>query len=285
MCHVIYSRKTPIGIMGVATAHPMRWQDNAVSLVKLAARLMAESLPYSRPGSTLIRPRNQTGPAEYADPTASTVETIDIADIEIIDDPPSTKKTAAGKPRRKAGARAEGAVKPRMKFGSDKQPGDEGRKAVFAGEDGKYLMTCPQCGFQDTVSARLFEMMGSAVRVQCPCSHRFRIIRELRSTFRKKVRLEGYFAQAAHNGNKLASGNVWGPMVVQNLSRSGLKFTCANAGLLRIGDRLQVRFNLDNANQTLIKKSVLVKSVYMETVGCQFHGRDRFDAALGFYFL
>jgi hypothetical protein len=128
-------------------------------------------------------------------------------------------------------------------------------------------------------------MMGSAVRVQCPCSHRFRIIRELRSTFRKKVRLEGYFAQAAHNGNKLASGNVWGPMVVQNLSRSGLKFTCANAGLLRIGDRLQVRFNLDNANQTLIKKSVLVKSVYMETVGCQFHGRDRFDAALGFYFL
>ena len=276
LCHVIYRRKTPIGVLGVATKGPTPWTEEAVSLVKLAGRLMAEALPLTRPGPAVIQPRKAA---------QEPMETIDISDMEIIEEPPAATSAAASKSRRAASGKHEGNVKPRMKFGSDKQKGDQGRRPVFAGEDGKYTMTCPQCGFQDTVSGRLFEMMGSTVRVQCPCKHRFRIIRELRATFRKEVRLEGYFAQALHNGNKLMSGSVWGPMVVRDLSRSGLKFTCSNAALLRAGDRLQVRFNLDNANQTLIKKTVVVKSVNVDMVGCQFHGTDRYDAALGFYFL
>jgi hypothetical protein len=279
VCHVVYRRQTPIGIIGVASDQPVHWNGNAVSLVKLAGRLMAETLPLARPGQAVITPRKTA--ASPGQEAASDVETIDIADIEIIDEPP------APEPRKSSaeGSGSDGRVAPKMKFASDKQAGGDGRKAVFPGEDGKYLMTCPQCGFQDTVSGRLFEIMGSAVRVQCPCRHRFRIVRELRSTLRKKVRLDGYFAQAHHNGNKLASGDVWGPMVVQNLSKTGLQFKCGNAGLLRAGDHLQVRFNLDNANQTLIKKTVVVKSVHADTVGCQFDGTDQYDAALGFYFL
>jgi len=285
MCHVIYRRKTPIGVIGVATTRPTRWSDNAVALAKLAGRLMADALPLSRSGLTVIQPRQASEPLDGNITPASTVETIDIADIEIIEEPPEAASPSAGTPSGKAGGRSKGVVKPKMKFATDRQPGDKGRKAVFPGDDGKYLMTCPQCGFQDTVSGRLFELVGSAVRVQCPNDHRFRIIRELRTIYRKQVRLEGYFAQALHNGNKLASGDVWGPMVVQNLSKAGLKFVCGNANQLRIGDRLQVRFNLDNANLTLIKKAVIVKSVHADTVGCQFHGTDKYDAALGFYFL
>jgi hypothetical protein len=288
MCHVLYRRKTPIGVIGVAATRPTYWSDYAVSLVKLAGRLMAEVLPLSRPGLTVIQPRKEPVPADGSvnpESTEPPLETIDIADIEIIEEPPEVKLPARKKSKRAAGKRSEGVVKPRMKFASDRKPGDKDRKAVFPGDDGKYLMTCPQCGFQDTVSGRLFEIMGSAVRVQCPNNHRFRIIRELRTSYRKQVRLEGYFAQALHNGNKLTSGDVWGPMVVQDLSKTGLKFTCGNANQLRTGDRLQVRFNLDNANQTLIKKSVLVKSVHADTVGCHFEGADQYDAALGFYFL
>jgi len=278
--HVIYRKQTPVGIIGLGASHPMRWADYAVSLVKLAGRLMAETLPRARPGPTVIQPRKETLiPGRRND--ESEVETIDIADIEIIDEPPAAKHA----PRRRSAPVPEGRVKPRMKFATDKQEGSDGRKSVFPGLDGKYEMTCPQCGFQDTVPEKLFELMGSAVRVQCPCSHRFRIIRELRSNFRKAVRLEGYFAQARQNGNKLAPGEVWGPMVVQNLSKTGLQFKCGNAGLLQAGDNLQVRFNLDNANQTLIKKSVVVRSIFADTVGCQFEGGDQYDAALGFYFL
>ena len=276
LCHVVYRGKSPIGIIGVATTHPTPWSDDAVSLVKLAGRLMAEALPHSRPGLSVIRQQK---------PRQTDIETIDIADIEIIEEPPEEKTSSFRKPRKTAKGKPEGAVIPRMKFGTDKQPGDEGRRPVFPGDDGKYQMTCPQCGFQDIVSARLFEMMGSAVRVKCPCGHRFRILRELRSIYRKKVRLEGYFAQARYTGNMVAPGDVWGPMVVQNLSKAGMKFSCANARQLRPGDRLQVRFNLDNANQTLIKKTVIVKSVNADMVGVQFHGTDRYDAALGFYFL
>jgi Double zinc ribbon/PilZ domain len=288
LCHVIYRKKTPIGIIGVATKHPTPWSDDAVSLVKLAGRLMAEALPFSRPGLTVIqhrKKRERSDDRSIRKAAETPLETIDIGDIEIIEEPPKPKKNITRKPRPSVGGRAEGAVAPRMKFGTDKQAGDEGRRPVFAGDDGKYVMTCPQCGFQDVVSARLFEMMGSAVRIKCPCGHRFRIIRELRSIYRKQVRLEGYFAQARYTGNMVAPGDVWGPMVVQNLSKAGLKFSCGNAGQLRPGDRLQVRFNLDNANQTLIKKTVIVKSVHADTVGVQFHGTDRYDAALGFYFL
>jgi hypothetical protein len=280
LSHVIYRKHTPVGIIGVASSHPMRWADYAVSLVKLAGRLMAETLPRARPGPTVIQPRKKA-PVTVKENAESEVETIDIADIEIIDEPP----VANPAPRRRSAPAPEGKVKPRMKFATDKQAGSDGRKSVFPGLDGKYEMTCPQCGFQDTVPEKLFELMGSAVRVQCPCTHRFRIIRELRSNFRKAVRLEGYFAQARQKGNKLAPGDVWGPMVVKNLSKTGLQFQCGNAGLLRIGDNLQVRFNLDNANQTLIKKTVIVRSVFADTVGCQFEGADQYDAALGFYFL
>ena len=285
LCHVIFRKQTPIGIIGVASSHPMRWVDYAISLVKLAGRLMAEALPHARPGPALIQPRPGASPAPGEKTAESAVETIDIADIEIIDEPapaaPATRRRLAASQNTRSG----GKVKPRMKFAADKQAGSDGRTSVFPGLDGKYEMTCPQCGFQDAVPEKLFELMGSAVRVQCPCRHRFRIIRELRTNFRKEVRLEGYFAQSRHSGNKLASGDVWGPMVVQNLSKTGLQFKCGNAGLLRVGDQLQVRFNLDNANQTLIKKTGVVRSVFADTVGCQFHGTDPYDAALGFYFL
>jgi PAS domain S-box-containing protein len=280
MCHVIQRRQTPIGIIGVAAARPTHWSDHAVALVRLAGRLMADTLPRARPGASVIQPHGDHPGHSGGSAAESPVETIDIAEIEIIDEPPEAHGPATA-----PATKPEGRVPPRMKFASDKQKGDDGRNPVFPGEDGKYLMTCPQCGFQDTVSGRLFEIMGSAVRVQCPCRHRFRIIRELRTNFRKRVRLEGYFAQERHNGNKLASGDVWGPMVVLNLSRTGLQFKCGNAGLLRAGDFLQVRFNLDNANQTLIKKTVVVRSVSADMVGCQFDGTDRYDAVLGFYFL
>ena len=285
MCHVIHRRQKPIAIIGMAAFRPTRWANQAVSLVKLAGRLMAETLPHARPGPAVIQPRKATAGAPGTAPTETPVETIDIAEIEIIEEPPAAKPAARRRAVSSKSKVSEGTVKPRMKFGTDKQAGSDGRKSVFPGLDGRYEMTCPQCGFQDTVPEKLFELMGSAVRVQCPCSHRFRIIRELRSNFRKAVRLEGYFAQARHNGNKLAPGDVWGPMVVKNLSKTGMQFQCGNAGLLRVGDHLQVRFNLDNANQTLIKKTVIVRSVFADTVGCQFEGADQYDAALGFYFL
>lgn len=288
LCHTIFRRKTPMGVIGVATARPTRWSRHATSLVKLAGRLMAEALPFVRPGSALIKPRAQTSRKKVRparEPDAEPLETIDIADIEIIEEPPAARTSVPPGSRKAGQDQRKPNAKVRMKFAMDPQPGDANRNPVFAGDDGRYLMSCPQCGFQDAVSGRLFEKMGSAVRVQCPCGHRFRIIRELRAAYRKAVRLDGYFAQALGSGNKLSPGDVWGPMTVKNLSRAGLQFTCGNAGQLRRDDRLQVRFNLDNANQTLIKKTVVVKSVVGNTVGCQFHGTDHYDAAIGFYFL
>jgi hypothetical protein len=83
----------------------------------------------------------------------------------------------------------------------------------------------------------------------------------------------------------MAVVNVWGPMVVTNLSKTGLKFAAEKASLLRIGDRVHLRFYLDNSSKTLIKKPARVKSIRGDTVGCEFIGSDRYDVTLGFYFL
>jgi hypothetical protein len=127
--------------------------------------------------------------------------------------------------------------------------------------------------------------MGAVLRVNCPCQCSFRIIREMRHAFRKSVRLEGLFAQDVSQLNKMAVVNVWGPMVVTNLSKTGLKFAAEKASLLRIGDRVHLRFYLDNSSKTLIKKPARVKSIQGDTVGCEFIGSDRYDVTLGFYFL
>lgn len=285
-CHMVFRGKTPIAVIGVGADRPAPWSDQAVALAKLAGRLMADTLPHARPGGAVLQLQQgaEASRARGAEAAADEpVLEIDVADIEIIEDPPASDPPPPAPPEGQGGSGR--AARPRMQFGSDKNPRDQERKPVFAGDDGTYTMTCPQCGFQDTVAARLFEVMGSAVRVQCPCGRRFRIVRELRRTYRKQVHLEGYFAQAVERGNKLSPGKVWGPMMVKNLSRNGLRFTCGNACRLRPGDRLQVRFNLDNANHSLIKKTVIVKSVQDNAAGCQFHGADAYDAVLGFYFL
>ena len=56
-------------------------------------------------------------------------------------------------------------------------------------------------------------------------------------------------------------------MVVKNLSKTGLKFVSKHPELLKAGDRLSVRFNLDNSNRSLIEKLARVKFIHENAVG------------------
>ncbi|MBL0713834.1 MAG: zinc ribbon domain-containing protein [Desulfosarcina sp.] len=273
LCHMIYRRQKPVGVIGLAMEKPCHWPRQTVSLVKLTGRLMANTLPNPRPGRTVI----QSGPPAVSTPADTTrdrpaPELIDIEDVEIIIDEDDGPNEADEAP-----------AQMQITAGTDNGPDESLR--VFATNDGDYRMTCPKCGRQETVAPALFEKMGAVLGVNCPCHCTFRIIREMRHAFRKAVRLEGVFAQDLGDLHKMAAANVWGPMVVTDLSKSGLNFTSDKAGLLRIGDHVQLRFYLDNSSKTLIKKSALVKAATANTAGCQFEGTDRYDVTLGFYFL
>ncbi len=273
LCQMIYRHKRPVGLIGLAKTSPGAWPRSALLLVKLSGRLMADTLPHARPGSAVIR-RSEATPETTARPPGHRPppEPIDVEDIEIIIDEEGDSGGASSAPEQ-------------MEILSD--AGDsfgEGLR-LFAADGGDYQMTCPKCGRQESVAPAVFEKMGAVLRVNCPCSCSFRIIRELRHSFRKAVQLEGLFAQDVSDLNKIAVVNVWGPMVVRDISKAGLKFTSEKAGLLKSGDRVHLRFYLDNSSKSLIKKSAQVKSVKGDKVGCEFLGSDRYDVTLGFYFL
>ncbi len=273
LCQMIYRQQRPIGVIGLAKAKPGPWPRAAILLVKLAARLMADTLPQARPGSSVIQrtPARKRTAASAPKPRPA-AEIIDVEKIEIIIDEEDTLKASVPTPKR-------------MEIVSDAQNGSDGGLRIFAADGADYQMTCPKCGRQEAVAPTVFEKMGAVLRVNCPCTCSFRIIREMRHTYRKTVRLEGLFAQDVSELNKMAVVNVWGPMVVTNISKTGLKFTAEKAGLLRHEDQVHLRFNLDNSANSLIKKSARVKSVQGDTVGCAFLGSDRYDVTLGFYFL
>ena len=130
-----------------------------------------------------------------------------------------------------------------------------------------------------------FEKLGNAVKVQCVCHKRFSAVLEKRRAYRKSVQLEGFFTIAGEYGPNDTKGSIWGPMVVRNISKTGLRFHSKRVELIRPGDQLMVRFNLDNSNKALIHKQVQVISIHDQQVGCRFQGADQYDITLGFYFM
>jgi hypothetical protein len=153
-------------------------------------------------------------------------------------------------------------------------------------DDGLVLLTCPGCGAQESVSSREFDRLGNTIRVECPCSRIFYTVLEKRRYYRKPVSLDGYFSLGGELGPIGASGNIWGPMVVKDISKAGLRFISEKANLIHTGDLLMVRFNLDNSNRALIHKAVRVIHISQKHgVGCRFEGADSYDITLGFYFM
>jgi hypothetical protein len=161
---------------------------------------------------------------------------------------------------------------------TDQQP-------VFPRDDGLVLLTCPRCGFQESVSTEQFEKLGNALSVTCPCRKNFTAVLEKRRAFRKAVRLPGHFSVSGDLKHRDAADGIWGLMMVRDLSKAGLRFSTTKANLIHPGDHLMVRFHLDNSNQALIHKPAKVISVTGEEVGCRFEGDDSYDITLGFYFI
>jgi hypothetical protein len=99
------------------------------------------------------------------------------------------------------------------------------------------------------------------------------------------MNLDGFFTLKGDLGPNDAEGSIWGPMVVKDLSKAGLRFSSQRADLVHPGDLLMIRFNLDNANQALIHKPAKVVFITNNEVGCRFVGADSYDITLGFYFI
>ena len=291
MSHLLYQGGHPVGVIGVAKDKiPFAWPKDSIELVKLFGQLVVGALPLSTGSDAAGDPggAKQTGikPAKKPCEQSSQKETIELQDISIRSDESCTadsKKPETVRPTEHMTTSTE--KKPGMRFKQLPNDNTTDSQTVYSRDDSLILVTCPHCGFQETVSRSPFEKFGNTVTVQCTCDKHFSVMHEQRRAYRKEVRLNGYYYLTGDKDQSSAKAAVCGHMVVKNLSKTGLKFVSKHPELLKAGDRLSVRFNLDNSNRSLIEKLARVKFIHENAVGCQFEGADRYDITLGFYFL
>jgi hypothetical protein len=286
ICRVIHRGRRPAGFVGMADHRIARWSRDAGALLKLASRLLEWALPEKGPSAGGCRPLRETRIAKVTHPGPGryTIPLIDLDNLEEIDSEATVSGTRSPHPPQPvSGPSRSNTETPKMEFETDPIQDRKERQRVLKGADGSVQVICPVCGFRESTGSGIFKRLGFALRVKCPAGHRFSIIREQRNAFRKSVQLEGYASRVSETDS--ASDADWWPVTITNLSKFGLQFVVSHSRGLSVDDRVTVRFNLDNPNNTLIKKSATVKKVKGGVVGCRFDGQDRYDVTLGFYLL
>ena len=139
------------------------------------------------------------------------------------------------------------------------------------------VLICPQCQKRQKKSLAAFLGVTTHLCVHCGCGARFRIQLERRTFYRKHTHLPGTYT-------KLAT-RLTGPLVIGNLSFSGLRFVTPTLSPLQVGDLLEIRFRLDDPQQSVLCKRVEVKHVRSKTVGAAFCHLNAYEKEMGFYLM
>ncbi len=293
MCHLIYTESgtPPVGVIGLARDNANgKWQPNNIALVKFFGQIASVRLPLldrvkNSTTHPLSAPQNPPFPKKQ-----SPIEPHD--KVVTIDQKRSrsylsTKQNTADAKRNRSARRSKylpDKSRP-MRIEKLEDPLQVDQQTVFTRDDGLVLLTCPRCGLQESIHLGKFDKFGNAISVICPCKKHFAAVLEKRHAFRKSVNLSGFFSIKSDLEKRDADESIWGPMVVKDISKLGLRFSSQQSNLVHSGDLLMVRFNLDNSNKALIHKAARVISTVDDEIGCQFEGADSYDITLGFYFI
>ena len=152
-------------------------------------------------------------------------------------------------------------------------------------KDGKTAsLACNHCYRQRKLDISEIRVLGTRLKATCACGKVKTIKVELRREHRKAVNLRGIFMRGPGDRPALKSDD-WGHIEVGNLSRRGIGFKVLGKADIRVNDRLCVKFTLDNTAESIIQKTVVVRSVTAGMIGCEFDGRDACDVTLGFYMM
>ncbi|BHH82255.1 hypothetical protein LA52FAK_05440 [Desulforhopalus sp. 52FAK] len=272
-CELICRDYKPVGIIGIVRTEKGTWPRNIIVLLKLAAQLISETLPKSLSGNSLLQPADvSVGQSRFEDISLYSGESDDFGDIEIIIDEHEVVERAEN-------------LDQRMLIEPVEEGNPDSAHPVFASDDGAYALQCPKCERSELVAPEYFKTSGWILNVTCPCRCSFRIIREMRKAYRKKVQLSGSYTHVPNDRTYLTVPMKWISMEVTNISKNGLCFKAPMTQSLEIDDDIQLRFNLDNSSNSLMKKSAIIKSIRKNSVSCQFQDADENDTTLGFYFL
>lgn len=150
----------------------------------------------------------------------------------------------------------------------------------FISRNNTASITCPQCRKSRNINVEKYRYRRHTIKVRCSCHHNFAVLLDFRKHFRKETNLEGTFVL-------VPPGVGSGKLNVLNLSKIGIGFSIGFAadGAYRIvpGHKVRVTFQLDNKKQTVISKTVTIRTINDTYIGGEFDLNEAFDKDLGFY--
>jgi len=149
---------------------------------------------------------------------------------------------------------------------------------IYLDEHNQATFTCPKCQKSWTKDLSAFKDAHKRIQVKCkcPCGYIFPAIQERRKEFRKNVTVTGaYF----HNKREIR-----GLITVKNIAKSGLGLVLSTKQSLNKGDKLQLKFNLDDPKKTFVDKEAVVQKTEGNYVVLQFTDKN-WDEELKDYFI
>ncbi|MBW2513586.1 MAG: hypothetical protein JRE21_03315 [Deltaproteobacteria bacterium] len=148
----------------------------------------------------------------------------------------------------------------------------------YANADDTVKIICPECGLSKSFDTNEYKTPSRGIKARCTCGNVFRCIIEFRKYYRKSVDFAGDYRNEK-------SGDA-GRMAVESISLGGIDFVNQTSGnLIMKNDILAVSFQLDDANQTLIRRKAKVTASENNIIKAEFIKSQPYDKDLGFYLM
>jgi hypothetical protein len=157
---------------------------------------------------------------------------------------------------------------------------------AYINNDQTATFVCPQCQKPKIMDVSKYAARNTQIKlkVTCGCGHQYVAHLEKRKKFRKQTNLDGIYKYTFKTpDNKISEGI--GKMTVTDISFTGLRVKVHSPPRFVAGDKLTVEFKLNDVNQSLVRKEVMVQNINGLSAGLAFIFNDPYDTALGFYLL
>lgn len=147
---------------------------------------------------------------------------------------------------------------------------------VFLTKSGTANIYCPECGEIRKMDVTRFQDIKKEVKLKCTCKckHVFSVVLERRQHIRKKVSFQGV---VLFNQKKY-------PVDVINISRRGLRIRTMGRLDIKLLDKVNIEFILDDATNSQVRKEMIARTMRENEIGLEFLDQNHYDK-LGPYLL
>jgi len=157
-------------------------------------------------------------------------------------------------------------------------------KKIFISNNHQAPFLCEACGKQVVKDVSRFATLDHKIQLKwtCACGQPNSVMLERRRFFRKNVTLSGAYSFETPDGRSLRAA-----VTLLDISQRGVRFRLAEHHRqppLQIGQRLSIRFNLNDEYQSPINREVTVRKINGDVVGAEFISAGNYDK-LGSYLL